>query len=211
MKPVKPFLSSLNLPFVALWAGVLFYSNSALAFSMKDVSVEDMLKNIAAASNELMSLLTAIAYVMGFFFMIKGIIALRAVAEHRTSMSGHAELKGPLAYLAVGAALCFLPSSIQVGLSTFWHTPNPYVYESILEEYDDAWSSVVKSAFIVVQLIGTLALVRGLAQLTHTGGHGGGQPASLGRALAHIIGGIFCINIYQFLNAIFITLGVGPM
>ena len=167
------------------------------------LSAVDMLINFASNIPNLMRLVTAIAYVLGLYFVFHGILALKHYGEQRTMMSGQPHLKGPMIFITVGAILLYLPSSIQVGMSTFWTEPNPYGYL----EQQDQWSQFLKNCFMVVQLFGVIAFIRGLVILTHLGGHGG-QPGTFGRGITHIIGGILCINIYQFVQVIMVTLGI---
>lgn len=164
---------------------------------------QQMLANIATQVPNLMRMVTAAAYVMGVYFMVMGLFKLKQYGESRTMMSHERELKGPLIYLAVGALLIYLPTSISIGLSSFWVNPNPYAY---LQE-ENQWNELVNVAFLIIQFIGTIAFIRGLVILTHLGGQGG-QPEKLGKALTHIIGGILCINLYQFVQVIMATLGI---
>lgn len=168
------------------------------------VSVATMIENIANTIPDLMLFTTALAYVMGFFFVFNGLMHLKKYGESRTMMSSEAHLKGPLIYLAVGAALIYLPSSVQVGLGTFWENPMPYAYDT---GQTDPWSELYNACFLIIQLIGTIAFIRGLIILTHMGGHSS-QPGTFGRAMAHMIGGILCIDLYDFVQAIFTTLGI---
>lgn len=170
------------------------------------LSVADIIKNIAETVPQLMLFTTALAYVLGFFFVFYGIILLKKYGEQRTQMSGEAKLAAPLLNIFVGAALIYLPSAVQSGLTTFWLNPNPYGYEG---EAGDEWSEFIKACFLIIQLVGVIAFIRGLLLLTKLGGQG--QPGSFGKAMAHIIGGIFCIDMYDFLQAIFQTFGLGDL
>lgn len=172
--------------------------------TVTSLSAQDMITNIAAQIPSLMRFVTALAYVMGMYMIFYGIMKLKQYGESRTMMSQSHELKGPIILLVVGALLLYLPTSVQVGLSTFWTEPNPYGY---LENTDE-WSGFINNCFLVIQLFGTIAFIRGLLILSRLGGGHGGQPDTLGRAMTHIIGGIFCINIYEFIQVILFTLGI---
>jgi hypothetical protein len=153
-----------------------------------------------------MRLITAFAYVIGLYFMIHGIILLKHAGEMRTQMSHEHHLTKPIAFLAVGGLLTYLPSTVQVGLSTFWTDPNPYGYLQM----QDQWFQFLNVCFLIIQFIGVLAFIRGLVLLKDIGGHGG-QQSSFAKGLTHIVGGILCINIYQFVQVILITLGIQPL
>ena len=186
-----------------------FYTNAVYALNLSTsgaVDAASMLVNLSTEIPNLMRFVTALAYVMGFFFVFKGILSLKEFGESRTMMSSQHSLSTPLLYLFVGSALIYLPSTVQTGLSTFWDTPDIYGYVS---SGGDPWDELINACFMVIQLIGVIAFIRGLIILTHLGGQG--QPGQFGRAMAHIVGGILCLNLYQFLQAIVSTLGIGQL
>jgi len=192
------------LPFLILFS-LPAYSQELnnIGSQLSSLNPQTILMNIQQAIPNLMRLVTAIAYVIGMAFIISGVMKLKHVGEMRTQMSHEHSIVTPIVQIAVGALLLYLPSSVQVGMSSFWSDPNPYGY--ITEK--DQWQQFINVCFMVVQLIGTIAFIRGLIILSHVGGHGGHQ-GSLGKGLTHIIGGIFCINIYQFIQIIFATIGI---
>lgn len=171
-------------------------------FDLSNVTLDSILQNLKAQVPNLMRMVTAISYVMGMFFIVNGILKLKQYGEARTMMSQEQKLGPSIVYLAVGAMLLYLPTSVQVGMSTFWAQPNPYGY---LEETEQ-WQVFLGICFSIIQLIGVIAFIRGLVLLSHIGGHS--QQGTLSRGLTHIIGGIFCINIYQFVQVILMTLGI---
>ena len=185
----------------------LFFTCSSLWAQTTGVSgptsADDFLTRIATQIPMLMRMVTAIAYVLGIYFVIAGIMKLKEYGESRTMMSQQHNLRGPLIFIIVGAFLLYLPTTVNVGLSTFWTDPNPYAYVT----QQTAWSDFWNTCFLIVQFVGTIAFIRGLVILSHLGGHGG-QPGTFSRGVTHIIGGIFCINIYQFVQVIFTTLGI---
>jgi len=169
-----------------------------------NTTLATMIENVAATVPELMQLVTAISYVLGLYMVMNGVIHLKKFGEQRTMMSSEAHMKAPLIYLTVGAALIYVPSSVQAGLGTFWTNPTPYAY---VTTQNDNWSQFYQACFVIVQFIGTVSFIRGLVILSHLGGHST-QPGTLGKGMAHIIGGIFCIDLYDFISAVFTTLGI---
>lgn len=180
-----------------------FAADATGSMSISAGSAEDMITNIATQIPQLMQFVTALAYVMGMYMIFFAILKLKQYGESRTMMSQSHELKGPMILMFVGAMLLYLPTSVQVGLSTFWTAPNPYGYLGNTDE----WSLFINNCYLVIQLFGTIAFIRGLLLLSRLGGHGG-QPDTFGRAMSHIIGGILCINIYEFIKVILFTLGI---
>ena len=171
--------------------------------SVTGLSAQSMVDRIAEQVPSLMRLVTASAYVIGIYFCVFSLMKFKEFGEQRTMMSSQHHMREPLTYMAVGVFLIFLPSAVQSGLSTFWAEPSPYAYLNNTNEYSAFWNNCL----LVVQLFGTIAFIRGLIILSHSGQHHGGQN-SVAKAMTHIVGGIMCINIYQFIQMIFATLGV---
>ncbi len=182
------------------------FSYASLGFAAETaVSIGSMIENIAATIPDLMQLTTAIAYILGFYMVIMGVIGLKKFGEARTMMSSEASVKGPIVELLVGAALIYLPSSVSSGMTTFWTNPAPYAY---MTTETDPWHQFYQACFLIIQLVGTIAFIRGLIIMSNAAhGHGRGE-AGFGRGVAHMVGGIFCIDMYDFLHAVFTTLGI---
>lgn len=175
---------------------------SGLVSSISLPSPLTMLANIQKTLPNLMRLVTAIAYVMGFVMVILGVVNLKHMGEMRTQMSHEHSLMKPLLLIVIGAMLIYLPSAVQTGLSTFWAEPNPYGYIT----QSDQWQQTINICYAIVQFIGVIAFIRGLILLSKVGQ--GGHHDAFSKGLTHVIGGIFCINLYQFVQVVFTTLGV---
>jgi len=191
---------------IGIFVFIVLYGNFAQAAPAQIPDIAQMIQNLSKAIPNLLALVTSIAYVLGMFFTIKGIYELKAYGESRAAGSQQHGLSGPLIYLGVGSALFYLPSSIQVALSTFWQSWSPIVY---VNELKDPWQDLINSILLIVQLLGVVAFIRGLVLLTHLSSSG--QPGTFGRAITHIIGGVLCINMYGFVQAILNTLALGKL
>jgi intracellular multiplication protein IcmC len=178
-------------------AFVLFFSASITANAgVPDVA--GMLMNVTGALPDFMRLVTASAYVFGMWIVVQGIMELKQYGEQRTQYSSHASLKGPLIQFTVGTSLLYLPSTIAVGLNTFWNDPAPYAY---LNESTEQWNLIMQGGFMVMQLIGAISFIKGLLVMSKLGGSGSQQDA-FARGLTHMIAGALCINLYDFLSAV---------
>lgn len=196
------------------WTVVIVWSILSVAYAQGSpptpitpipISAQTMLENIADAVPNLMRLITAIAYVMGIYIIISGVILLKHVGEMRTQMSHEHHISKPLIMIVCGAMLTYLPTAVQVTTSTFWKDPSPIAYQPSSDQY----FQFINICFIIVQFVGALAFIRGLIILSHAGA-GGGQD-SFKKGVVHIVGGILAINIYQFVQVIMITLGMNPI
>lgn len=203
MKNISASNASCWLLFFLVFFILPAYAQPNIPEQITSLTPESILARIEKDVPQLMRMVTAFAYVIGFYFVIDGIVKLKHVGEARTQMSQEHHVGGPIAKIAIGALLIYLPTSVQVGMSTFWTDPNPYGY--IVQQ--DQWEQFINVCFLVVQFIGTIAFIRGLIILSHTG-EGHGQQGEFGRGITHVIGGILCINIYQFIQVILMTIGV---
>lgn len=183
------------------WIGsgcLLLYANSVYAIPTLDQIIE----NISKAVPDLTRVVTAIAYVMGMYFIIAGVMELKRFGEMRTMMSHDRSIKGPLVEIFVGSLLLYLPSTVRVSMQTFWTAPNPYGYTV---DQNGMWAEVTTAAFTIIQLIGIIAFIRGLVMLTQLGKHG---QATFGKAMSHLIAGILCIDMYDALQMLKGVLGL---
>jgi len=185
-----------------LCLGPAYGADSSKLPSVNVPSAQGMVANIATQVPAVMKLVTALAYVMGFYFIFYGLLKLKQYGESRTMMSSDHSLMGPMVLITIGAMLLYLPTTVQMGLTTFWSDPNPYAYVTQSDEFGQFY----KTVFLIIQLLGTIAFIRGLVILSGLQGHA--QPGTFGRGMTHIIGGVFCINLYQFVQVVMSTLGI---
>ncbi|HSW71433.1 MAG TPA: hypothetical protein VLH77_05585 [Gammaproteobacteria bacterium] len=185
---------------IAFGATVFFYSSGAYAVGVPDLSV--MLTNFATAVPNLMRLVTAVSYVMGMFFVVAAIMGMKHFGEMRTMMSQEHGVTGPVVEFLVGAALLYLPSTIRTSLSTFWVSTNPYAYLTVAP---DQYTTFTNACYSIVQLVGVIAFIRGLLILKKVGG--GKSQETFGKAMAHLGGGILCINLYGAIQMLQATVG----
>lgn len=191
----KPFLKLIVLFSFLLLAGC----NTSSA-----PNYQNMLISLSSSYPAIWKLTTAFAYVLGFYFIMKAVMALKQYGESRTMMSSSHSLKTPMAYILAGSALIFSPTVYKdILLTTFGTTQTTCImcYENV-----SGWSTQASDAlFGLVQVVGVMAFVRGWIYLAKAGEQGG-QPNSFGKGLTHIIGGVLCINIigtYQVLSNTF--------
>lgn len=205
----KYYKTILNASRILLLLVTIFYIMPVFAqdantdSGISTLSAQDMLVNIAHQVPSIMKMVTAIAYVFGMALIFQGLLKLKHAGESRTMMSHEHSLMGPIVLILVGTMLLYIPTAVQVGTSTFWATPNPYGYDVKL---NDQWMQFINDCFLIIQLVGTIAFIRGLVMLSHLAERSG--QGVFGKGLTHIIGGIFCINIYQVVQVIMITLGI---
>lgn len=185
----------------AFWLSTILFSTSVHAANLPNL--QTMITNFATAVPNMMRLVTAASYVMGMMMVAASVVGMKHFGELRMAMNKEHGIWGPIIELLVGCSLLYLPTTIRAGLNTFWVTTNPYAYETAA----DSSSSFMQTAFTIVQLIGVIAFIRGLMMLNQLGSQQA-SPQLLGKAAAHLTGGILCINIYNTIKMLEATIGM---
>ncbi|MGQ3892563.1 type IV secretion protein IcmC [Legionella sp. CNM-4043-24] len=173
------------------------------------------LKNIATSLIPVQKLISGAAYILGLGFFIKAVLALKALGESRSMMSGGSHsMKEPLVYFLVASVLLYLPTAVSTVLMTAFGSSNILEYASsdsrnpAIQTLFGPDSTVGHSLSIVIQTIGLVAFVRGWILIARSASQGQ-QPGGVGKGLVHIFGGIVAMNIVLTLQIIDNTL-YGP-
>jgi uncharacterized membrane protein HdeD (DUF308 family) len=155
---------------------------------------------------QLLQLATALAYIYGMYMVVISVAALRNCAHLGQVAQGQETLSGVFKKVFLGTALLYLPSTIQVGASTFWTETSPIAYINVA---NDQYIELILAAYSIIYLLGTLSVIRGIIELAYGNGKDTeqGHQGPLHKGLAHIIGGIFCMNIHLVATTIMPMLG----
>jgi hypothetical protein len=175
--------------FLAL--SVLWWASPAYAQSMP--SIGTMFANFSETSTVLMDLVVGVAFVVGIFVSILSLLKFKEYAES----GGRVKLHTPIALMIIGACMVALPGMINTATETLALGAN--TGKSLLSTPTGgggataAMGAAIAGVLLFIKLIGHIAFFRGfllLKQLSE-----GNQNATIGRALTHIAGGAFAINI----------------
>ncbi len=173
--------------------------------NVQTVNAQTMLVTFSSNYPALWRLTSAAAYIFGVGFMMRGIYTFRQYGQGMSMMSQQSSIKAPVIYVFVGAALMYLPtmkSSLLVSsFGTAQQSPLAYNIQSSLL---DAQSMYALLGF--VQIVGLIAFVRGWVMLSNSASPSG--QSQFGKALTHIIGGLFAINIQGTINMLEFTFGI---
>ena len=159
-----------------------------------------MLQNFSTVVPELMRLTTATAYVMGMVFVIKAVLLIKGL---NGNSNPPITMYSVLSKAFAGAALLYLPSAVKTSTATFFTNNVPYAY---VTDQIDPYQDFINTIVSLIVLVGLVSFIRGLVILGRQA-HQNEHP--MGKALAHLVGGIFCINIRMTVTAVFTTLGYG--
>jgi hypothetical protein len=152
-------------------------------------SVLNALQTFSNSFPYLWNLVTAAAYLIGFVFMLRSIHGFKEYGESSRGGHGGHGLKLPLVLFFVGSALIFSPSVVRtIMLSTFGYGSALQYPETGGADWNKYWPVLA-----LIQLVGAISFIRGWVMIVGSAQQGGHTP--LGKAITHIVGGIFAINI----------------
>ncbi len=185
------------------------------AFSAVVVNFNTMLSALKNNCGPIIIFVGATAYVMGIWFIVSAVMGLKRLGESAAMASQtHGSMSGPLMKLIIGVVLVYLPSTIDVSVTTLWGYGILGSDSSSVVSYSaassDPFGPIKEGAIAVVRVIGYVSFVRGLVMLSHSGDQGS-QQGSFGKGFMHIIGGVLAINIVGTIKIIGNTLGFAIM
>lgn len=178
------------------------------------VDLGTALENLTFAFEQLVNLVAAVSYVMGLYFIFRGIGMYKIFATQSFASAQKGEVAGPLVFLVVGAILMYFPSTLDSSLQTIFggggmkdmSSAEDMIGYSTLTSSGENWKEISSVLLKYMKLIGFIAFLRGWTILSKMG-HSGAQPGSVGKGIVHIIAGILLINIVDTVNILADTFG----
>lgn len=148
-------------------------------------------------------LLTMLAYLIGLWAGGSAIVLL----QRRQRFDGSATLGAIVLRTALCATLLYLPAAVSSGQETLFASPTilSYAAGSAVSEHGRI---ALDAAIRFVQLVGLWAFMYGWLLLNRAHGRGYYDSTLGHKALAHIVGGILCINLIATLQGVARSFGL---
>lgn len=146
-------------------------------------------------------------FLVGFMLVYRGILEMKQYGEMRTMNSSQARMKPMIMYLAIGAALIFYPTMINTSLNTVFGNNNILRYSSQGGSSNPIGTNLLETVVLVLRVIGYIAFFRGWMILSQLASQQA-QQGTVGRALSHLFGGIFLVNVIQTWEIIVSIFGI---
>ena len=171
------------------------------------IDFNKMMAALRDNAEPIMRFTIAIAYVIGIWMIISSIIGLKRLGQSVSAYSPQYNLMSTaMVKLVVGILLIYLPTTIDVGIVTFWGN-NAGGILTYTSSDSDQFGMVKEGVIAIVRVVGLISLVKGLIILSRSAGQSV-QQGTFSRGLLHVIGGILAINIVGTLRIIGGTLGI---
>ena len=157
-----------------------------------NLDLSQMVVNVANTMPDVMALVTAASYIIGITIATKGVYKLREYGELRTMMSSQTSIWPIIITLVAGFALVYFPTTFEIGMETLFAYSSPLAYTGTS---DQQTTELVNAVVDIMQVIGAIAVIRGL-MILHTASSQGSQPGSFAKGITFVIGGVLAINMY---------------
>ncbi|MBX9586415.1 MAG: hypothetical protein K2X50_04070 [Gammaproteobacteria bacterium] len=172
------------------------------------VSAQDLNKMLATLDESvpgLIQLLFGASYVAGVFFIFLAINKLKVYAQALSQMSSEKSITKPILLLMVGVGFIWLPALMDSFLYTLWN----YGTDSVLAypANTDIWVQLTNPLINLLRVFGLISIVRGWGMLAKLGSEGQHQGVT-GKAIIHIVGGVFAWNIVGVWDVVTNSLGI---
>lgn len=190
-------------------SGVLIIAPSAMAAP----DLYQMLATLAESLTEVWTMLAAASWLFGIMIFLSGLLKLKKYGQMTVFMMSHAELIGPLSRILIGTLLIYTRYGVEAVLGTLWLEGGKGMELSDIQSYEPGMSgtdALLFPVFLIIQIIGFIAFIRGMFKLTKAGEQGA-QPGTIPMAFMLVFGGVMCINIVGTINMVRATLGLSAL
>jgi len=167
--------------------------------------VTAMLSALQAQIPQLIRFIKALSWLMGIFFVMAGVMKLKAYGQQTMMSSTHASMTGPLVYITIGSLLIYFPSIFFVVTETLMGGGDSVLSYTPGELSGFGFASLLAVVVAIVRLVGFIAFLKGWVILTKLGSQNG-QGGTVGKGIVHIVGGVLAVNIittWEILRATF--------
>lgn len=174
-----------------------------------NVSVYSIMSNLSVSIGDLSGFIVSLFYLAGVGIAMGAVLRLKKLGVRSAMMQSDGGVVGPFVQLMIGAALVYSPSLLAVMNETFWGSPE---FESVLSWSNSYQGSqivaVIRPLVGIIQLIGSIAFLRGWLILARISNGGSQQPGQVSKGVIHIIGGVLAMNITRTVSVFMNTFGL---
>ena len=141
--------------------------------------------NISRSLYPVQHLITGFAYLLGITFFITALSKFFKMADQRAQSSSHGRAFVPLMYLLFGAALVYLPTTLNIMANTTFGAGNVLTYAKVNP------ADIKSSVGLLIRTAGIVWFIRGCVMLVHASEPGTQEGP---KGLAFLVAGVFAMN-----------------
>lgn len=162
---------------------------------------DNFFANWVGSHDAIMTMVYAIAYIMGLFLCVKSIFKLVDYNQSR----GKVSLNVPISLFVAGVGLLAVPSLLDVATSSMLSSSGAGSFLMKMPQSPMAqFNNVLQGVMLFIRFVGVLAFIRGWLMLMDAGM---GKQGMIGRGTTFIVGGVIAINAYYVASIMSSTFG----
>ncbi len=166
--------------------------------------VGQILINLSKDFPNILRWLNGLSMAIGLTFLLLAFFKLKHLADFRTMSGGQQDIGKAFMLIALGAIFLWMPFIINVMTYTFFGSTvgqlrSKYPIEAANRQYYVAF-------FQMMMVIGLISFIRGWLILSHMA-KGQSQPGTMGKAITHIIAGLFLYHLQAVMKILEASMG----
>ena len=162
------------------------------------IDLSEMLSNLSKSLPAVQYLLGGLSYLMGIGFCITALFRFKDNVEKGQSSDPGSQMIVPFAYLLIGSALLYIPSTLDALSTTLFGSSTSVLQYDGYQPFD-----IYGSMTILIETVGLVWFIRGCVLLSHSSHPEQGRTGSKGhggKGMLFIVAGLFGINFHSTVN-----------
>lgn len=164
----------------------------------------ELLINLAQNFPALLSWLNGLCVVIGVAFIMLALFKLKHLADFKNMSAGQQDIGKAIMLIVLGVIFLWMPFMLEV----LTYSVFGFSIGQLRDHYPISGSNAgyYKAFFQMMYVLGIISFIRGWLILASMS-KGQHQPGTMGKAVTHIVSGIFMINLLAFINLLEKTVG----
>jgi len=163
------------------------------------IDFSKFIQNLHDVLPSIYKLATGFTFFAGIGFAFRSVMLFAEYGKARTLMAHNADIKRPLICMMLAIVLLYWQGVLHDIMMTVlssdqWVTSYNF-------GISDNYQKLINYAGNIFQLIGYIGFVRGWILLARIGQQGA-QPGAFAKAISHIVGGLFAVNIFTMFKVL---------
>lgn len=149
--------------------------------------------NLSNSLGPVQKLVSGLAYVLGISLFLAALLKFHKIGDARARSNSQEKMFIPILYVFLGAALIFLPSSLDTLAATAFGNANILAYST------DSGDPLINAVKMLIRTTGLIWCVRGMVLLAQASEPGVQEGP---KGLAFLVAGVFAFNFDNTVDAI---------
>jgi hypothetical protein len=155
--------------------------------------IDSILVSLSPSLPYIQKLITGAGYIMGLYFIFSAIFSLAEMSDKQKKQAVRGGWTHPMAYMFAGAALLWLPTTVDTLNASFFGSNSPLSYSK--NGYDALQTDLISIVKQIITVGGVFWIVHGFALFVHSAAADPNDEQRSGKkAWLFILGGLLAMN-----------------